>query len=225
MPHEIGEPIGKAVGELEFEHGLLTEGKHGTAHGRGKFRKAPRLAAHLAVHGHAHRIAHRADPRFALVGDVHHRPGMQALHEIDETLERGKPHHLAALQRFVYLMQRLHARPMMHIAYEREAWVSPVSNAVRVTMDRQVRGQPRRFAEFATAMSSPVFPFGQQTVLELKFTDRFPDWFADLVRPLNLPQGGAPKYCGSIILTGEQRVVDGRSVPSQQKLAHVIKYC
>src|ERR1043166_4876207 len=33
----------------------------------------------------------------------------------------GKPHYLAALQRFCYLMQRLNARPMMHIAYEREA--------------------------------------------------------------------------------------------------------
>lgn len=140
-------------------------------------------------------------------------------------LVSSQPQHLAALQRFVYLMHQLHARPMMHIAYEREAWISPVSNSVRVTLDRQVRGETQPGADFATALRAPVFPFGGQTVLELKFTDRFPDWFADLVRHFNLMQTGAPKYCSSILDTGEERVMNGRPAPSQQKLARVMKYC
>jgi hypothetical protein len=141
-----------------------------------------------------------------------------------EDLVSSKPHHLATLQRFSYLMQRMNARPMMHIAYEREAWISPKTNAVRVTMDRQVRGEARRDPVFRTVMRQPVFPFTRQIVLELKFTDRFPDWFADLVRHFNLLQTGAPKYCGSIGLIGEQRVVDARSEADQQKLAEVSKY-
>ena len=141
-----------------------------------------------------------------------------------EFLVGDKPHHLAALQRFCYLMQRLRARPMVHVAYLREAWVSPHSNSVRVTMDRQVRGEPRRDAVFRTEMRDPVHPFGKQLVLELKFTDRFPDWFADLVRHFNLLQTGAPKYCGSVAGTGEQQVVHPAAEEMQQKLAAVMRF-
>jgi len=159
---------------------------------------------------------------------VHRRAGASILSGQLPGLEQlvsGKPHHLAALQRFCYLMLQLNARPTMHIAYEREAWVSRSSNAVRVTMDRRVRGETRRGTEFITAMRSPVYPFGAQTVLEIKFTDRFPDWLSDMVRHFNLLQGGAPKYCGAIMETGEQRVVLGHSGPLQQKLADIIRFC
>jgi hypothetical protein len=126
---------------------------------------------------------------------------------------------LAALQRFCHLSQRLHARPMMQISYEREAWIHPQTNSVRVTMDRNVRGEPRHEAVFSTRMERPVFPFRNEIVLELKFTDRFPGWFGDLVRHFNLVQIGAPKYCGSIFEIGEQRVVSRFSNLTQQRLA------
>jgi len=142
-----------------------------------------------------------------------------------EQLISGEPDGLAALQRFCYLMQRLNARPMMHIAYEREAWMHPQSNSVRVTMDRNVRGEPRREAIFSTQMNGPVFPFNRQIVLELKFTDRFPGWFADLVRHFNLTQTGAPKYCRSIFETGERRVASRSSAVTQQTLANVARFC
>jgi len=142
-----------------------------------------------------------------------------------EFLVSDKPQHLAALQRFCYLMQRLNAGPLVHVAYLREAWVSPHGNSVRVTIDRAVRGEPRREAVFRTEMNHPVFPFGKQLVLELKFTDRFPDWFADLVRHFNLLQTGAPKYCGSVAGTGEQQVVSPAAEAMQQKLAAVARFC
>jgi len=59
-----------------------------------------------------------------------------------EHLISDKPHHLAALQRFCYLMQRLNARPMVHVGYRREAWVSPNSNAFRVHKDRTCAVKP-----------------------------------------------------------------------------------
>jgi len=145
-----------------------------------------------------------------------------------EHLITHNPHHLAALQRFCHLMQRLNAHPMVHIAYSREAWVSPQGNSVRVTIDREVRGEPRREAAFVTQMSNPVFPFGRQQVLELKFTDRFPGWFNDMVQHFDLAQTGAPKYCGSVAGAGESRVV-GHGPNGfhgfQQKLAELIKSC
>lgn len=136
-----------------------------------------------------------------------------------------KPHHLAALQRFCHLSQRLIATPKVHVAYEREAWVSPKSNSVRVTMDRNVRGEPRDQPVFTTRMNDPVFPFGNQLVLELKFTDRFPDWFLTLVRHFNLTQTGAPKYCGSVFETGEEHVIKGPTLQWRQKLHSVLNYC
>lgn len=160
-------------------------------------------------------------------GVVHRRAGALLLAgelPAPEHLISDKPHHLAALQRFCYLMRRLGASPTMHVGYLREAWVSPQSNSVRVTIDRQVRGEPRREAVFNTQMNDPVLPFGKRTILELKFTDRFPDWFRDMVRHFNLEQCGAPKYCGSVSEAGEQRIITNAAMQPQQKLAAVAKF-
>ncbi|MCC6352958.1 MAG: polyphosphate polymerase domain-containing protein [Verrucomicrobiae bacterium] len=113
------------------------------------------------------------------------------------------PSQLAALQKFCQLMVRLHARPTATVTYLREAWVSPRGNSARVTIDRDVRGELRREADFTTRLDHPVYPFGDRRVLELKFTDRFPDWFRDLTQHFNLNQSSAPKYCGSVSLAGE----------------------
>jgi 23S rRNA (uracil1939-C5)-methyltransferase len=98
-------------------------------------------------------------------------------------------------------------------------------NALRVTLDRSVRGEPRHEPVFRTGMKRPVYPFGKQHVLELKFTDRFPDWFRDLVQHFNLLQTGAPKYCGSVMSAGEARVIRGDPPTPQERLADIIKYC
>ncbi len=131
----------------------------------------------------------------------------------------GRPYHLAALQRFCYLMHKLNAWPMMHVGYLREAWVSKNNNSVRVTFDRHVSGEPQHKSVFTTRMARPVTPFGKQIVLELKFTDRFPDWFNELVRHFDLLQTGAPKYCGSVMGSGEERVV--RTAPTFS----IMDYC
>src|ERR1044072_2759838 len=93
-------------------------------------------------------------------GAVHSRAGALLLvgqFPGPEHLITQKPVHLAALQRFCHLLQRLRARPMVHVAYWREAWVSPQGNSVRVTIDRGVCGEPQHEAVFATQMHRPVF--------------------------------------------------------------------
>ena len=114
---------------------------------------------------------------------------------------------LVSLQKFCHLMLRLNARPTVAVAYSREAWMSPGGNSARLTIDRDVRGQTRHEIAFTTAMEDPVYPFGDRCVLELKFTDRFPDWFHDLAQHFGLNQSSAPKYCGSVASTG-QDVID-----------------
>lgn len=102
---------------------------------------------------------------------------------------------VCAIQNFLRLVEQLQARPVAHVAYLREAYVDPVSDSVRVTLDRAVRTEARPAAVFSTAMQDSTLPFGDRVILELKFTDRFPDWCRQLVERFGLMQCGAAKYC------------------------------
>lgn len=113
---------------------------------------------------------------------------------------------LFALQEFCRLMHKLRATPKSHIAYSREAWMSPMGNSFRLTFDRQVQCAPEFGHALATELGSPVRPFDQQVILELKFTDRLPGWCAEMVRCFGLVRGGAPKYAQGVLLLGEHRV-------------------
>lgn len=117
-----------------------------------------------------------------------------------------EPKQLVALQNFCRLLANLDAGPKAHIAYLREAWISRYDNSVRVTLDRDVRCDPEPSARLSTQMVQPVTVFGNKVVLELKFTNRFPDWFKELVRVFGLMQCGAAKYVDGVTLVGENVV-------------------
>ena len=112
------------------------------------------------------------------------------------------PKHLVGLQRFCHLMGELHAHPKVHIAYLREAYVHPENNSVRVTLDRQIRAAAEPTVRLTTEMNHPVLPFGNNVILELKFTNRFPGWFGDLVQIFGCMQCGAAKYVEGAELIG-----------------------
>jgi hypothetical protein len=116
------------------------------------------------------------------------------------------PTHLAALGLFTHLAQQLQARPKVHVGYSREAWVDSRHQGVRATLDRRVGAEPQPLARFSTRLKKPVFPFGRTVILELKFTDRFPNWFRELVEAFDLMQCGAAKYCMGVTMIGEQRL-------------------
>jgi hypothetical protein len=122
-----------------------------------------------------------------------------------------EPKHELALLRFVELMQDVQARPKAHIAYYREAYVPHDDNSARLTMDREVRAAAELTARLTTDMDQPVLVWGRDVVLELKFTNRFPDWFGQLVRIFSLRQCGAAKYVDGVALLGEYHL-DPRKV-------------
>jgi len=115
------------------------------------------------------------------------------------------PRQQVALQNFCKLTQDICAKPKAHIAYLREAWISPRDNSVRVTLDRAVRCEPEPLGHLSTRMNNPLLVFGKEVVLELKFTDRFPDWFKQLVQVFGLVQCGAAKYVDGVTIVGEYR--------------------
>jgi hypothetical protein len=100
-----------------------------------------------------------------------------------------------ALLRFVEIVAQLSARPKALVTYLREAYIDPYNDAVRVTLDRQVRIAPRETCDFSLQSDRYAQPFGNRVILELKFTNRYPDWFQDMVELLNLSRGAAAKYC------------------------------
>ena len=116
------------------------------------------------------------------------------------------PRQLVALQRFCQLMHDIRAKPKAHVAYFREAWISRNDNSIRVTLDREVKCQPEPTTRLITQMDNPVIVFGNEVVLELKFTNRFPDWFRQLVQVFGLMQCGAAKYVDGVALVGQDRV-------------------
>ncbi len=126
-----------------------------------------------------------------------------------EYLVGKEPKQMVALQRFNYLVHQLNARPKVHNNYLREAWVSPHDNSVRVTFDRNVRIEPYFKARAIIEMTNPVQVYPEFTILELKFTTRYPNWFKELVRSFNLMQFSAAKYSEGIITLGEHLFHDG----------------
>lgn len=113
------------------------------------------------------------------------------------------PKQLVAVQNFCRYLVQDRARPKAHIFYLREAWISQHNNSVRVTMDRQVTIDPEPTSSFSAEMKNPISVFGNNVVLELKFTGRFPDWFKELVRIYGLAQCSAAKYVDGVAKTGE----------------------
>ena len=111
------------------------------------------------------------------------------------------PSNLVAIQRFQSLMMDLNAKPKSHIYYLREAYVAD-NDEVRVTMDRNVFSEPNLNPSIKVKMKKPVHSYVGFVILELKFTDRFPDWFKELVRVFGLIQCGAAKYVEAVMLRG-----------------------
>ena len=114
-----------------------------------------------------------------------------------------------AVQRFVTMLVELNARPRLHLYCLREAYVSDDGNT-RVTLDRgicveEISGEGG--ALLPTEMRNPVFCGSHMVILELRFAERFPDWYREMARVFNLGEtlpwsGGHGRIaCGGLQLT------------------------
>lgn len=112
----------------------------------------------------------------------------------------------AAVQSFCRLMVQMRASPKMHVAYLREAYENPNDNSVRVSFDRHVESQPQSAASLIAKSPAPHVVFGEDVILELKFTGCYPKWFHELVTTFDCWQEGAAKYAEGIYAKGEDWV-------------------
>jgi hypothetical protein len=99
----------------------------------------------------------------------------------------------ASINRFVELRDRIDAAPTVGISYLREAYEGSSLNRVRITLDRNL--------EYGLPAASPGDPPAfwrparlRPVILEVKFTNSFPFWVADMLRRLEVIRRGVCKY-------------------------------
>ncbi len=99
------------------------------------------------------------------------------------------------LGRFRDLMTRLHASPCAGVRYMREAYVGG-ENGLRITFDTELACLP--CAGYSEAMWTGDYRWerlaGQNTILEIKFTERSPAWVQDLIQRFHLVRESVSKY-------------------------------
>lgn len=116
---------------------------------------------------------------------------------------------LDALEHFCLLSGKLQAAPKMHIHYMREAYESKDTNDVRVTIDRNVTACRVHQNCIPTRLNGEFSVFGNMVILELKFTNRFPDWLHELIQRFHLRHESASKYVDSIERLRFNKIEDG----------------
>ncbi len=126
----------------------------------------------------------------------------------DVKIPSDNPEHRRALEEFCRRLVRLGARPRVHVAYVREAWMPREGNAVRVTIDRRVRSCPEPTARLVPEMENAIEVFPGRAILEIKFNGRFPDWCAELARVFGLRPTSAAKYVDGVVLMEEKGILN-----------------
>ena len=94
----------------------------------------------------------------------------------------------------------------MRVRYRREAYEPLGGDPARITIDTELQHcvtlDHTLSHESGRWITTPV----NGSILELKFTDRYPPWFGDLVHVFGLRQQPVPKY----VLSVDHLLMDGR---------------
>jgi hypothetical protein len=110
----------------------------------------------------------------------------------------GSDQDFGALQRFCSLRDLLRAEGKVFVSYIREAYVTASDNSVRVTFDRAIRATPFRGGIELPLSEEPLYPAIGGIVLELKFTDRFPNWMRQMAETFDLERCSMAKYVACV---------------------------
>jgi len=114
-------------------------------------------------------------------------------------LYNANTHQFGALERFCALRDTIHAEGQVFVSYRREAYITPNDNSVRLTFDRRVAGQPYGHNWSLFSSQEPFHPKIEGVILEVKFTDRFPNWVRQMVELFDLERVSMAKYVRCIL--------------------------
>jgi hypothetical protein len=110
------------------------------------------------------------------------------------------------LDDFLVRVARIDARPVVRVKYLREAYQATGREPVRVTIDTDLEHAVTLGSDLAHGSGAWIRTPLDGTILEIKFTERYPGWLEDLVRSFGLRQRPVPKY----ILSLEHALANGQ---------------
>ncbi len=107
-----------------------------------------------------------------------------------------------ALNRFLYLVNKLNLQPIVLITYEREAFQGIDDPSLRITMDQNVRSHMTDNFDDLLSESDMRTMVDLHFVLEVKFSRQMPLWLRGIVRDFRLRLQSISKYCEGVDVWG-----------------------
>jgi len=147
----------------------------------------------MEVKGRVDRILHkrraRVDPRMA----------RQLLASSWQSYPVGVPGHtLRNLDYFTNQRALISAKPAMRVRYMREAYESQDHDPVRLTFDTHLRHAVTLEPDFSMKKGPWIETPVDGVILEIKFTELFPDWLIPITQLFQLQAQSVPKYVLSV---------------------------
>jgi SPX domain protein involved in polyphosphate accumulation len=105
---------------------------------------------------------------------------------------------LADIEHFTSHVSLAVAKPVIRIRYFREAYESRGGDPVRITIDTELMHVITLDSNLSHTEGRWTATPVDGTILEIKFTERYPAWVSDLVRTFGLKQQPVPKYVMSV---------------------------
>ena len=109
-------------------------------------------------------------------------------------LYKDEPKGRKCLFNFCSLRDQIGAGGSVFVCYLRDAWVPANSDASRLTFDRRIISREYTHGNGLVMPEEFRHTAVKGVTLELKFTDRFPNWMRDLVHNFDLERRSVPKY-------------------------------
>lgn len=103
------------------------------------------------------------------------------------------PQATVAVENFIRLMDEVEAVPMVQISYLREGYADEKGSA-RINFDRHIQAECHFTPRISPPQSNAHPCFEGKVMLEMKFIERFPNWFIGLVEHFNLEEFDTSKY-------------------------------
>ncbi len=124
---------------------------------------------------------------------------MVPLGDIREALEGGRYDQLLnhgekeVTNQFVshYLTKSL--TPRLLVSYVREAYLDTRNHSFRITLDHDLRAEPKYEIDFAASDKKNILP--GYVILEAKFNRIMPAWFGQIIKTFELNKVSFSKYC------------------------------
>ena len=101
---------------------------------------------------------------------------------------------MRVIDSLLFLVPILQLRPVVLVAYDREAYRGISDDSVRLTLDRNLRCLPGRGTDLFYS-GADWMPVSRRCILELKFNCALPFYFGHIIRQLGLWTEAVSKYC------------------------------